>query len=258
MRAEQAHQAGGRKRLDDEHVRRRGVGVHRHGARGCFDLLERVDQPVRRARDGRAAGVGVELARPGNRRLNQHRGNRREDDRGDERDRTALPAIVAPAAEKHREAGDHHDRGGQRCRHRAREDVAVLHVRELVRQHAVELVVAQDLQDAFGGRHGRMLRVPARGKRIRRAIRDHVAAGLRQAGSRREALHAAVQPVVRSDFGGPIHLEHDRVREPVGHEVGDDGEEETEDQSLGAAQGFSDEQQQRAQRAEQQCGLERV
>ena len=44
----------------------------------------------------------------------------------------------------------------------------MLHVRELVREHAVELVVVQDLQDAFGGRHGRVLRIAARGERVRR------------------------------------------------------------------------------------------
>ena len=38
----------------------------------------------------------------------------------------------------------------------------------------------------------------------------------------------------------------------------DDGEQEADDQSLGAAEGFADEQQQRAQRAEQQRGLDGV
>ena len=129
-----AHQAADRERLDDEHVRRRRIRVHRHGARRRFDLLQRADQPVRDAGDRRAAGVGVELARPRNRRLNQHRRNRRQDDRREQRNRVAALAIVAPPPPKNiAKRDDHHDRGRQRRRHRAGEDVAMLHVRQFVR-----------------------------------------------------------------------------------------------------------------------------
>ena len=117
----------------------------------------------------RAAGVGVELARPRNRRLNQHRRDRRQDHRRQQRDRVAAVAIVAAAAaEEHREARDHHDRRGERRRDRARQDVAVLHVRQFVRDHAFEFVVVQHLQDAFGRRHRRVLRIAAGRERVRR------------------------------------------------------------------------------------------
>ena len=52
---------------------------------------------------------------------------------------------------------DHHDRRRQRRRDRADQDVAVLDVRQLVRDHAFELVVAQDPQDAFGRGDGGVL-----------------------------------------------------------------------------------------------------
>ena len=42
MSAEHAHQSTGRKRLDDEHVRRRRVGVHRDLFRRAFELAQRI------------------------------------------------------------------------------------------------------------------------------------------------------------------------------------------------------------------------
>ena len=69
------------------------------------DLPQRVGQPVRVARDLRAAGVGRELARSRDRHLDQHRGDRRQDDRRQQRDRivAAIAAVVAAAvAAEHR------------------------------------------------------------------------------------------------------------------------------------------------------------
>ena len=51
-------------------------------------------------------------------------------------------------------------------------------------EHAFELVVVQDLQDAFGRRHRRVLRVSSGRERVRRRLRDDVAARLRQPGAR--------------------------------------------------------------------------
>ena len=44
----------------------------------------------------------------------------------------------------------------------------MLDVRELVRDHALELALAQDLQDALRRGDGRVLRVAAGRKRVRR------------------------------------------------------------------------------------------
>jgi hypothetical protein len=46
-------------------------------------------------------------------------------------------------------------------------DVAVLHVRELVSDHAFELTLVERAQDALGGRDRRVLGIPACGERIR-------------------------------------------------------------------------------------------
>ena len=48
----------------------------------------------------------------------------------------------------------------------------MLDVRQLVRDHALELLVAQHLQDAFGGGDGRVLRIAAGRERVRRRLRE--------------------------------------------------------------------------------------
>ena len=65
-----------------------------------LDLAERADQPLRAAGDDRAAGVGVELTRARDRRLNQHRRDWRQDDRRQQRERVGALAIVAALRRK--------------------------------------------------------------------------------------------------------------------------------------------------------------
>ena len=54
--------AGG-ERLDDEHVRRRRIGVERHGLRRRFDLPERADQAVRSRRRSAAPPASASNSR---------------------------------------------------------------------------------------------------------------------------------------------------------------------------------------------------
>src|SRR6266851_8174609 len=56
----------------------------------------------------------------------------------------------------------------------------MLHVRQLVSEDARQLVVVQDLKDAFGRGDRGVVRVASGRERIRRRLRDHVAAGLPQ------------------------------------------------------------------------------
>ena len=83
-------------------------------------------------------------------------------------------AIVAAAAEPERHPRNHHDRAGERRSDGARENVAVLHVRQFVRHHAAHFALGQHAQDARGGGDGRMLRIAAGGERVRLAVRGHV------------------------------------------------------------------------------------
>src|SRR5439155_20189516 len=112
VRVEQTEQPGGAEGLDDEHVCSGRIRVKWDGARGRLDLAESAHEPLWAAGDDGAAGVGVELARARNRRLNEHCGDRRQDDRRDQRERIGPFPIVAPAPpEEHRKARNHHDRG---------------------------------------------------------------------------------------------------------------------------------------------------
>ena len=58
------------------------------------------------------------------------------------------------------------DEAGDAGGHRGDEDVAVLHVGELVGQHALELPAVEDAQDALGDGHGGVLRVAPGGEGV--------------------------------------------------------------------------------------------
>ena len=61
----------------------------------------------------------------------------------------------------------------------------MLDVRQLMTQHAFELLVLEQLQDAFGGSDGSMLWVSTGRKCVGRRLRNDVAPRLREARSRR-------------------------------------------------------------------------
>ena len=64
--------------------------------------------------------------------------------------------------------------------------------------------------------------------------------------------------MIGPDFLGPVHLQHNLVREPVRHEVHDDGEGERRHEAAGASNHLADGQQDAAEQAEQEDGLERI
>ena len=111
----------------------------------------------------------------------------------------------------------------------------------------------------FGRRHRRVLRVAAGRKRVRRRVGNDVAPAA-SAGPRAAASRATI---AYSGWSGPdllraVHPQDDLVREPVRPEVGDRGEQEADASAPGAAERLADEQQQRAQRAEEQRRLHSV
>jgi hypothetical protein len=74
----------------------------------------------------------------------------------------------------------------------------------------------------------------------------------------RPVANDVVQPVARTDFRRPVHAEDDFVREPVRDEVRHHREHEADDHPLPAAEQFPHDEEQRAHRAEEQCGLQDV
>ena len=89
-------------------------------------------------------------------------------------------------------------------------------------------------------------------------IRDDVDARHRELRALRKLRHHLVQRMARTDFFRAIHREDDAVREPVRDEVRDGREQKRDDQPLGAAKQFADQQEQAAQHAEQQRRFQSV
>ena len=152
-----------RERLDDEHVRRRRVGVQRHALGGGSILRSASASPYGLPAICGAAGVGansrdreiatwISIAAIGARIIIASSAIGFAPCR-DRRCRPPpnIPAYIAMRATIMIAAAD-------RRRDRADQDVAMLHVRQLVRDHAFELTLAQHPQDPFGRRDGRVLR----------------------------------------------------------------------------------------------------
>ncbi len=101
---------------------------------------ERPGQRLAGAEQLGGAPVGVELPAAGDGHLEQAGRERGQDRGGDEQDDGAGAVVVVAAAEHrapHRHVGDEGDGGGDRGGDRADQDVAVLHVHQLVGQHAL-------------------------------------------------------------------------------------------------------------------------
>ena len=134
----------------------------------------------------------------------------------------------------------------------------MLHVRELVREHAFQFFFAEDLQNALGRRDRRVIRIPSRRKGVRCRLRDDIAARLRETGPRRKPADDAVERVIGADLFRAVHLEDNLVREPIRHEVRHDGEQEADHQSLRSTERFANEEQERTERAEKKRRLHNV
>ena len=100
-----------------------------------------------------------------------------------------------------------------------------------------------------------MLRIAPGGERVRRRLGDHIHARFWEAGAPRQIRHDAVQPVVGPHFLGAVHAQDNRVREPIRREVGRDGENESEHQTLSPAERLAEKHQQPSHGAEEQCSL---
>ena len=265
MAAEKRHQTRAGEWLDDEQVGGRRVGVERNLFRDGVDFLQRFDQTVRVARDLRAASVRGILTRPGNRHLDEHCGQRRQNQGRQQRNRVvpAVPALVTAAIATEnggvlRHPGKHHDRGGQRRRDGAGEDVAILHVRKLVRKNAFELRIREDAQDAFGRRHGGVLGIPPGCERVGRRIGDHVHLRHWQHHLPGQTFDDVEEAMAGSDLLRAVHAQHDLVGPPVRDEVHHGGEEKGDDQTVRTAEHFANDQQQAAEQPEQEGGLHTI
>ena len=165
-----------------------------------------------------------------------------------------------PAAAEHRgelcHARRHHDGCRDRRGDRADQNVAVLHVSELVRDDPFELLIVQQPHDAFGRRDRRVARIAAGGERVRRRVGNDVDLRHRQMRLRREPARHDRQPMIRPDFLRAVHLQHDLVGEPVGDEVHHNRKTERHHKAVRPAERLAEDEQNAAQKAEQQDGFQ--
>src|ERR1700694_5392321 len=101
--------------------------------------------------------VSLELARSRHRKLNEGGGDWGQDDRQEPSDDSPASVTVAlvpstKTSEHEPPLGkvrDQRDGAGQHRHHRADQDVPISHVRELVRQNAIELPFVKDAEKTF-------------------------------------------------------------------------------------------------------------
>ena len=191
------------------------------------DLLQRAHQVLGRAGDQRGAAVGRVLAVARDRPDQDvgHGVRHDRDDEHDEPDRRPV-AVAAAAAEEERVAREQPGEHREEACDGHDQHVAVRDVRELVREHALDLARLEPLPEAARHGDGRVLRVAAGRERVRDVGVDHGDPRLRQVGHRAEPLDHRVELrrlLLRDDLraGGP---EGELVRREVLEEgeAGDD------------------------------------
>ena len=152
----------------------------------------------------------------------------------------------------------HDDGGGDGRRDGADENVAVFDVRQLVRDNAFELVLAEDLQNTLRRRNRGVRRIAAGGEGVGRRIRNHVNLRHRQARARDEPFDDGVQRVAWTDLLRVVHPQDDLVRKPVRPEVHEHCEHERHHEPVRPAKQVADDEQNAAQESQQQGGFQSV
>ena len=219
-------------RIDDVERLGRRVDLHRQRLPAPLELLQRLGERLARSEHPRRGRVREVLALPRDGELEQRRRDRGDDDHQQAADRAERVVVVVAAEEAHEEEDvrDRRDRAGDHRRDRRDEDVAVLDVRELVGEHAANLVAREVLQQPLRDRDRRVLRVPPGRERVRLLGRDHVDARLRDAVELRELGDHVVQ-VRRLRLGDLLcagGLDRELVRPEVGRQVHQDREDHEE------------------------------
>ena len=242
------------------------AGARSYGM-ASLQLQERARQRVRVAAQLRARGVRAVLTRAAHRQLQQRGRDGRHQQQaqvGQRPGQAAALVIVTPAEHAAAEPEEHlrrvADDARERRRHRADERVPVVHVAQLVRQHALQLAPVQDVHDARRHRDGRVARVAARGERVRLRRGQEVDLRLRHARARGQPLHHLMQPrrlLIRQRLRA-VDGQRDAVAEPVRAEVHHHREEARHRQALRSAEPLTDDEHQRRQARQQHGRLQCV
>ena len=172
------------------------VRVHRIHGHTALQLVQRRSQSQRVAGQTCAVFVGIKFAGAANSHLNNLRSNGRQQRNHKHGERVRAFTVAAGTTEhraKRKNLRNRTDNGGNTRRHGGGKDIAVVHVHELVAEHAAHLALIQQLQNTLGAAHRRILRVTTGRERIRGHGRRHVKSrhGLTRAGG--QLLHNVVK-----------------------------------------------------------------
>src|SRR5437879_1343919 len=176
VRTEHSNERSPPERIDDEQaLGRRAPERNRSAPVLDFEFLQSRREGQWLADGLRPAVVRFVLPAPGDRELDEERGNRGDEhpDEGEDHCEAVAVPVARPSEEGVVPEHPGHDR--ERARDRGRrghdQDVAVPDVGDFVGQDPAELVFAQDPEDALRDRDDGVRRIPSGRKRVRRGTR---------------------------------------------------------------------------------------
>ena len=247
--------------VDDAHVCRLRRRLRKrcavHGI--VLDLFECRCEVVRVAADLCATLIRAVLARARDRHLDERRRNRGDDRRCDHSDDAAAVVVArASCAEDRRKLGNVcriRDDGRHRRGDGRNEDVTMLDVRQLMPEHARDLVVVEDAHQPRRNGDSRMGRIAPRRECVRRVLVDDVDARHRESRIPREFLDQAVElRCTRTvDLLCIIHAQHHAVGEPVREEVHTNRDDEHDGHACMSAEYAAKGDHQRHQECHEHC-----
>ncbi len=225
--------------------------THRtRGGAGRRNFFESARKTFGIAREKCAGSIGEKFALARNGELDNQRDNRRKNcqHNADEHQNAGRIAAVVVAARKCVKSHTAQEKIRKKCDEtdehdddRGDEHVAIADVRELVRDDTLELAAIQDLEQAGGDRHRRVLFISTSGKRIGLLLFYYIELRHWQAGSDRKIFDDVPKLAgarARSGNCGvywlrAIHAEHDFVGIPVGADVHDNTKDDGEEKNAG-------------------------
>ena len=190
--------------IGDKEVRGRG-GSSLHRRRVRADFLQCRGEAVGIASEERARGVGEKFSAARDGKLNELRGDGRENDRDDKADEHQGILIVSITSPKHRHSetniGEHRDNADEDDCNRHHKNVSVTHVRELVRQNSLKLAPVHRTEKASRHRDRGMLFVATGREGIGCRVFDDIDPRLREPSSNRKIFDNAMQFEIFSFVG---------------------------------------------------------
>ena len=172
------------------------VRIHRVHGHAALQLVQCRSQSQRVAGQTCAILIGIKFAGAANSHLNNLRSNGSQHGNHKHGERVRTFTIAVGSTEhraKREELSNRTNDGGDTRRHRRGQNIAVVHVHQLVAEHAAHLALIEQLQNTLGAAHRGILRVTTGCERVRGHGRCHVEGGHGLTRAGRQLLHNVVK-----------------------------------------------------------------